>query len=97
MWRLSARVSPTVPALASLLLLVVVVWLYVRAQFGSNDYLEWKSKDQPVPGASDAYRVPLDDPRWAEFSAKFEQRERRRWLGAGADGSSSRKATWRRY
>jgi hypothetical protein len=27
----------------------------------------------------DVYSVPLDDPQWAEFRAKFDQRDRRNW------------------
>src|SRR2546423_1010826 len=76
--RWAFKTLASIAAVASFVLLVAVICLCIRAQFGSNDYLEWNSKDAPVPEGPDS-SVPLDDPKWAAFTAQFEQWDRARW------------------
>src|SRR5438128_4339920 len=75
-----ARHLFTILSALSLALCVVVGVFCVRAQMGSNDYVELRSKDEPVPErpVDLTWASPKED--WDKFSAEFEKWEHKRWL-----------------
>lgn len=78
MRRKTRRVVSNIITLTCLAVLAVVVIFCVRAQFGSNDYLEWQNDGGSPPARPDDSATWNDD-RWTKWRAEFEQWDRRRW------------------
>jgi hypothetical protein len=66
-------------AVASLALLVVVIVFCVRAQVGSNDYVEWRSNDGSGPPQRPDDWAQWNDAQWAEWTRNYESWDRKRW------------------
>src|SRR5206468_344691 len=80
MRRKTARsIIANVSAVASLALLAAVVVFCVRAQLGSNDYVEWKSNDSGGPPQRPDDWAQWNDAQWAEWTKKYESWNRKRW------------------
>lgn len=80
MRRRSARkIIANLSAVASLALLSTVLVFCVRAQFGANDYVEWKSKDAGGPHARPDNWAQWNDAQWAEWSRQYEGWDRKHW------------------
>jgi hypothetical protein len=73
------RIIANTAAVASLALLATVVVLCVRAQFGSNDYVEWKSNDSDGPPRRPADGAQWNDAQRAEWPREYENWDRKRW------------------
>jgi hypothetical protein len=70
------RLFNAAAGLSTALLLAVLVFC-VRAQFGMNDYLEWRADNGPLPSEPETLRAR--DAEWQAFAAAFEAWDRRRW------------------
>ena len=63
----------------SLVMLSIVVVFCIRAQYGSNDYVEWSSKDIGAPPDRSDNWTTWNDEQWAKWTAAYEHWDRRQW------------------